>query len=327
MGGYNSEQAGVIYAHGKNDDGSDDFNAKIQVDWEDRFNPDILESVGDLCFMTVGLEKTDKGKTFYKKFLSPYDAIAYIKDNLTENMVVNVKGTIKYSEYNDNVQVRKNINSVVLSKVDDPSKYSAHFVQTILIDKDSVSLKSDRIDKDKGVVYVDARVLDYLKEKNGVEIRGQYPYNKQFEFAMNFENEKQCKLIMDKVFKVKKGITQITFEGDFIEGGATVKATIDDIPDDIKDLIEAGVFTEEEALARCSTNGNREQRMVLRKPYIKLVGEDKIPTIQKFEEKYTEEDLFIDLGNAYVDMPEPEEPDNTESSDVGDDMSWLNALS
>ena len=64
------------------------------------------------------------------------------------------------------------------------------------------------------------------------------------------------------MFKVKKGITQITFEGNFVEGGATVKATLDDIPDDIKDLIECGVYTEEEALARCSTNGKREQRMI-----------------------------------------------------------------
>ena len=119
MGGYSEENENKVFAHGKKDDGSDDFEKQIVVDWEDRFNDEVLEEIGDLSFITVGLEKTNEGKTFYKKFLSAYDAIAYIKEHLTEDVVVNVKGNLKYSTYNDNVQVRKNITSIVLSKVDD----------------------------------------------------------------------------------------------------------------------------------------------------------------------------------------------------------------
>lgn len=324
MGGYSSEQPSAIYAHGKKDDGSDDFEQQITVDWDDRFNESILETIGDLSFITVGLEKTTKGSTYYKKFLSAYDAIAYIKAHLEEGMVVNVRGNLKYSMYQDKVQVRKNITSIVLSKVDDVSKYVARFTQTILLDKASASLKN--IDKDKSVMYVDARVLDYLKEYNGIEVKGQYPFAKQFEFEMDFSNEAQCKKIMEKVFKVKKGITQITFEGDLIEGGAVVTATLDDIPQDIKDLIDCGVYTEEEALARCSSNGNREQRMVLRKPMVRLVGEDKTPTLQRFEEKYTEEDLVLDYLYEESVATEEAEEGETESTDAGDGLDWLNSL-
>ena len=324
MGGYSSEQPSAIYAHGKKDDGSDDFESKVTVDWDDRFDEEILETIGDLSFITVGLEKTDKDKTFYKKFLSAYDAVAYIKAHLEDGMVVNVRGNLKYSMYQDKVQVRKNITSIVLSKVDDTSKYVARFTQTILLDKSSASLKN--IDKDKGVMYVDARVLDYMKEYNGKEVKGQFPFNKQFEFAMDFSNEAQCKKIMEKVFKVKKGITQITFEGDLIEGGAVVTATLDDIPQDIKDLIDCGVYTEEEALARCSSNGNREQRMVLRKPMVRLVGEDKTPTLQRFEEKYSEEDLVLDYLYDEGATPEAAEEGETESTDTGDGLDWLNSL-
>lgn len=324
MGGYSSEQPSAIYAHGKKDDGSDDFSQQITVDWDDRFDDDILETIGDLSFITVGLEKTTKQNTYYKKFLSAYDAIAYIKEHLEEGMVVNVRGNLKYSMYQDKVQVRKNINSIVLSKVDDVSKYAARFTQTILLDKASASLKN--IDKDKSVIYIDARVLDYLKEYNGIEVKGQYPYAKQFEFEMDFSNEAQCKKIMEKVFKVKKGVTQMTFEGDLIEGGAVVTATLDDIPQDIKDLIDCGVYTEEEALARCSSNGNREQRMVLRKPMVRLVGDDKTPMLQRFEEKYTEEDLVLDyLYEESVAVEEAEEGE-TESTDAGDGLDWLNSL-
>ena len=197
MGGYSEENENRIFAHGKKDDGSDDFEKQIVVEWDDRFKEEVLEEIGDFSFITVGLEKTSEGKTFYKKFLSAYDAIDYIQKHLKADMVVNVKGNLKYSIYNDNVQVRKNITSIVLSKVDDPSKYAARFTQTILLDKDSASLKN--IDKEKSVMYVDAKVLDFLKEYKGIKLvnakgeekGGQFPYDKQFEFELNLENEKQ----------------------------------------------------------------------------------------------------------------------------------------
>lgn len=322
MGGYGEDRENVIYAHGKNEDGSDNFDEQIVVAWEDRDNESVLEKIGEMSFITVGLEKTDKNNTFYKKFLSEYDAIAYIKEHITPDMVVNVRGNLKYSEYNDVTQVRKNITSIVLSKVDDPSKYTAHFTQSILIDKDSASLKD--IDKDKSVMFVNAVVLDYLKEKNGVEIKGQYPYRKRFEFPLDLTNQSQCNTILNKLFKVKKGYTQITFEGEFVEGGAVVTATLDDVPDEIKELIGV-VYTEEEALARCSSSGSRERRMLLKKPYIKLVGEDKTPVIQMFPERYEEEDLIFDLDN---DDEVPFDVDNntaTTSSDAGD-LDWLSQL-
>lgn len=321
MGGYSDERENVIYAHGKDDDGNEDWSKQIIVDWEDRFDESVLEEIGDGSFLTVGLEKTTAGKTYYKKFLSAYDAIAYIKEHLTDGTVVNIRGRLQYSIYNDVTQVRKTIQSIVISSVDEPSKYRANFTQSILLDKESASLK--KIDKDKGVMYVDARVLDYVKELNGVEIKGQYPFAKQFEFEVDLTNPELCKKVVDKVFKVKKGITQITFDGDFIEGGATITATMDDVPDDIKDLIAIGVYTEEEALEKCSASGSRDRRMVLRKPHIKLVGDDKIPTLQKFEQKYTEDDLVIDIGGDEEELPFDEDED---SSDDDSDMSWLEDL-
>lgn len=325
MGGYSEENENKIFAHGKKEDGkTDDFEKQVVVDWEERFDEDILKEIGDLSFITVALEKTNKGKLYEKKFLHAYDAISYIKEHLTEDMVINVRGNIKYSIYNDEVQAKKNITNIVLSKVDDVSKYKSTFTQSILIDKDSANLKN--IDKDKGVLYVDAKVLDYVKEINGIEVKGQYPYDKQFEFAMDFSNQDVCKKIMDKLFKVKKGYTQITFEGEFIEGGAVVTATWEDVPDDIKNLVEMGLYTEKEALAKCTANGNRERRMVLVKPVIKLVGEDKdkIPVLQKFEERYKEDDLILDYLYEKNDESDEETPFDVDDND--NSMAWLNEL-
>ena len=328
IGGYSEDRENVIYAHGKDEDGRDDFSQRITVDWEDRLNEDVLESIGDLCFITVGLEKTDKGKTYYKNFLSAYDAIAYAQEHIEDGMVVNVRGRLQYSIYNDNVQVRKTIQSIVLSNVDDSSKYVARFTQSVLLDKDSASLKD--VDKDKGVMYVDARVLDYVKEINGVEIKGQYPYPYTFEFPMDLTKPDLCKKIYEKLFKVKKNVRQVTFDGEFVEGGAVVQATWDDVPDDIKDLVEIGVYSKEEALEKCTANGSRERRMLLKKPYIKLTSNDKIPVIQVFDDKYTEDELVIDIGSAEEDeeeLPFDEDKSSGESSDDGDNaLSWLDEL-
>ena len=322
MGGYSDERENVIYAHGKDEDGNEDWSKQIIVDWEDRFNEGVLEEIGEGSFIKVGLEKTTAGKTYTKKFLSAYDAIAYVQEHLTDGTVINVRGRLQYSIYNDTTQVRKTIQGIFLSGVDEPSKYRANFTQSILLDKDSASLK--KIDKDKSVMYIDARVLDYVKELNGVEIKGQYPFAKQFEFEVDLTKPELYKKAYEMMFKVKKGITQITFDGNFIEGGATITATMDDVPEDIKDLIAIGVYTEEEALEKCSASSSRERRMVLRKPYIKHMGEDKIPTLQKFEQKYTEDDLVIDLGDDEDDeLPFDEDKD---ASGDDSDMSWLEDL-
>lgn len=324
MGGYDGEKSSVIYAHGKKDDGSDDFSEQILVDWDDRFDESILETIGDLSFITIGIEKDSKGKTYYKKFLSAYDAIAYLKEHLTEDMVLNVKGSLKYSKYQDNVQVRKNITSIALSKAE-PKDYVARFRQTILIDKDSVNLKN--ADKEKGILPVYARVLDYVKEIDGVEIKGQYPFNKTFDFLMDFSNEELCKKICEKLFKVKKDITQITFEGELVESGATVTATWDDVPDDIKELVALNLFSKEEALAKCSDNGNREKRMVIIRPTTRRVGEDdnKETVLNIKHEAYTEDDLIVGVPNNDSDSDDSD-TSSASGDSSGDSMDWLNSL-
>lgn len=336
MGGYGAERDNVIYVHGKTDDGKDDFDNKFSIDWEDRFDKDILDTIGDLCFSTVGLERDKNDKVFYKKFLAPYDMIAYIKEHLEDGMVVNVKGNLKYSLYNGSTQCKKEITSVVLSKAENPGKYCAKFTQTMLLDKNCIG----KADKATGILPVTAKVLDYVKEWKGKTVKAFVPYAKDFEYELDLNDPDRSKLAVDKLFKVSKGVTEITFEGELIEGGAVVTATIDDIPDDIKELIEIGVYTEEEALAKCSVSSGREKRMVIRKPLIKMIGDDnenKKPVIQKFERKYEDEDLVLD----FMFETDEEDADSTDSIDLSDfekigsddnkkntddSMDWLNYL-
>lgn len=340
MGGYGAERDNVIYVHGKDEDGRDDFENKFTIDWEDRFDESILETIGDLCFMTVGLEKyevksknSDKKeeKVYYKKFLSAYDMIQYINENLEDGMIINVKGTLKYSQYNGNTQVKKEISSLVLSKVEDPADYKAKFLQTMLLTKDGVG----KVDKKTGVLPIYAKVLDYVRDYKGKEVRQNIPFAKMFEYEMDLENPEMSKKVIEKLFKVSKDVTEITFEGDLVEGGATVVPTEDDLPDDIKTLVEIGVYTPDEAIEKCTVNGGKEKRMVLRKPYIKMIEDKegiKTPVLQKFERKYTEDDLILDFmyeqeDESVVDDTETEtDTEELPFASDDDDNSWLNNL-
>lgn len=337
MGGYGSERENKIYVHGvkegKNGRKQDDFDNRFEIDWDDRFDDSVLEEVGELCFITVGLEKDKKGKTFVKKFLSAYDAILYVQEQLESGMVINVKGSLKYSKYNDNYQTKKEITSIFLSKVEDRNDYRATFTQTILLDKDSIG----KPDKDKGIIPIYAYVVDYVKNYGDKEVKTNIPYPKMFELEIG--TEEQTKKWLDKVLKVKKGITEITFEGDLIEGGALVTVTEDDIPDDIKELIEIGAYTVEEALTKCSANNSKEKRMIIRKPAIKMQGEEgkEVPVVQKFEEKYTEDDLVLDFmleDNSKDDddndddgePPFDVDDENEAEEKASNDTSWLDKL-
>ncbi len=298
MGGYSSVNDSVIYVHGKeeNDNGKlvDDWENKFTVDWEDRFDESILEEVGDRCFITVGLEKDEKGKTFSKKFLSAYDAIEYIQENLTDETVVNVKGNLKYSKYQDSAQIKKEVTSIFLSKVDDPSKYSATFQQTILLDKDSL----EKYDKELGAFLINAYVVDYVGKygENKQEIKQNVVFPKTFQFVISEDELEKGTKLANKFFKAKKdNVNELLVEGEIIEGQAKVNITVDDLPDDIKELIELGAYTEEEALAKCAVGNTREKKMVIKKPVIRLVGEgdEKTPIIVREDEKYKFGDLVF----------------------------------
>lgn len=337
MGGYSPERATTLYVHGKDENGRDDFGIRMEIDWDDRFDEDLLDKVGDMNFIKVGLERDVRGQTVTKKFLSPYDAIEYIHDNLTEDMVVNVSGNLRYSTYNDHVTINKDITSIYLSRVEDPKDFHASFTQSVIIDKESCNTKD--IDKDTGIMPIDAIVLDYIKEFNGREIRGQWPYHMNMEYQFDLSDKDKVKKIYEKLFKVKKGYTQITFDGEFVSNGGTVTPTIDDIPEDIRSLIGI-VYTEKEALEQCATNANHENHMFLKRPSIFMVTDQNNPdnknaVLQMFPEHYTEDEL--DMSWVYTDSANDDEDDedddlpfgndeNDEDGNTGNNDDWLSML-
>lgn len=314
--GFFPDNDNVIRAYSKDEKDDAGKSKSVEIAWEDRLDESLYDSISDSSFLTVGVEKDVKDKTVYKKFLTAYDAVEYLNEHLEDGMIVNVKGTIGYSEYEGNVSTKKEITSIVLSKIDDEADFKATFSQTILVDSKSIGKKND----DKGTMELVAYVVDYVGKPKidgeKIEVKKNVTYPKTFEVAIN-ENPEITAKMLQRFFKPKKGkITEITVTGNLVEGGSTVNITEDDIPDDIKELIEMGLYSEEEAEKKIAVgNGNRERRMIIVKPDITYVGtgDDRKPTVAFEDGKYDEDDLYF-YEQALLDAgAEPSSDDDTDS--------------
>lgn len=324
--GFFPDKDNVIRAYSKDEKDDAGKSKSVEIAWEDRLDESLYDSISDSSFLTVGVEKDVKGKTVYKKFLTAYDAVEYLNEHLEDGMIVNVKGTIGYSEYEGNVSTKKEITSIVLSKIDDEADFKATFSQTILVDSKSIGKKND----DKGTMELVAYVVDYVGKPKidgeKIEVKKNVTYPKTFEVAIN-ENPEITTKMLQRFFKPKKGkITEITVIGNLVEGGSTVNITEDDIPDDIKELIEMGLYSEEEAEKKIAVgNGNRERRMIIVKPDIIYVGtgDDRKPTVAFEDGKYDEDDLYFyeqALLDAGVEPSSDNNADSEETSSEDDDL-------
>lgn len=326
--GFFPDKDNVIRAYSKDEKDDAGKSKSVEIAWEDRLDESLYDSISDSSFLTVGVEKDVKDKTVYKKFLTAYDAVEYLNEHLEDGMIVNVKGTIGYNEYEGNVSTKKEITSIVLSKIDDEADFKATFSQTILVDSKSIGKKND----DKGTMELAAYVVDYVGKPKidgeKIEVKKNVTYPKTFEVAIN-ENPEITAKMLQRFFKPKKGkITEITVTGNLVEGGSTVNITEDDIPDDIKELIEMGLYSEEEAEKKIAVgNGNRERRMIIVKPDITYVGtgDDRKPTVAFEDGKYDEDDLYfyeqalLDAG-AEPSSDDDTDPESEETSSEDDDL-------
>lgn len=333
-GGFFPDDDNILRGFSKDDKDDAGKSKMVEIAWEDRFDEELLDTIADTSFITVGVEKDVKGKTVYKKFLSAYDAVEYLNEHLEDGMIVNVKGNIGYSEYDENVSVKKEITSIVLSKVEDEADFKATFTQTILLDSNSIGKK----DAEKNTMLLNAYVVDYVGNPkiNGkkVAIKKNVTYPKQFEIAINEDPEITAKMLQ-RYFKVKKKntINVLTVVGNLIEGATIVNITEDDIPDDIKELIEMGLYSEEEAKAKCAVGGNnRERRMVIIKPDITYVGKDdeRKPKVALDEAEYEDTDLYFyeqALNDVGVETDSEEDTSSeTDSDDVSEEDELLAML-
>ena len=264
FGGYSSS-ASKLYLHGKQTDPNnsrrdiDDYTNQFEITWDDRFNVDVLSTCGPACFLSVALEKDTNGNLQTQKFLSPYDAIRYIKD-VTDRMsaeekdklIVEIRGNIEYRYYEGKVNYQKTITSVKVVDVTE-DKYTASFTQTIYVDKDCIG----KANMERKVLPLNVKVAEYIGKYKNVEIKATVPLEVEMELDAN------AKIAPWLASNIKKssGYAKATILGNFVESGSTESFDVSSLPADVQKYIADGVLSEEDVM-RTVASGNQRQQIL-----------------------------------------------------------------
>lgn len=332
MGGYAPSNP-VIYAMNKED------NTQLLVNFADRLNETIVESVSDFKLYKVGLERNESGDLIVKKFLSPMDVHDYLQEHLKDGMEITVRGSFAFSEYKDETQRKFQIQSIFLpyqAKEKDengvetgkmlPVQKHASFVQTVLLTEDSFK-KITKADAESGEVIIQAQAVDYVSKKDGKEVKKNMPFALPITVKINKEKPELTEKILKALFDVKKGkVREIDIEGSIIEGYEQQEVSSADIElsAEIKELIEMGLYSEEEAKSKMTVRGSKVSKLVFNRPYLQKDKDDASKMLPFMtDDKYSVEDLFVqieekvetNLGEEFTEETKEESDDN-----------WMSAL-
>ena len=330
-GGFFPDNKGFITAFSKDDKDEDGKSKKLSISWEDRLDESWVDMVAPSNVFTVGLERDVKGKTVYKKFLHKYDAVKYLNEALKNDMIVNIKGKLTYSQYKENVIIKKEITSIVLSNFENEEDFRATFSQSILLDSSSVG----KYNIEKNTISLDGYVVDYVGspkiDGNKVEIKKNIAFPVSFEIGMD-ENKEKNEMVSKVLFKTKRGnVSRIQVIGNIIESGSVVNVTEDDITEDVKLMLQLGMYTNDDVGHTCAIDDSpREKRFVIIKPDIER--KDNIVSVICDRDIYKEEDLLFyeqALAEAGIDTADNNDDDVENMIDnsqiMGDDLlSMLN---
>lgn len=284
IGGYDTNNPLPIRAFGKNEDGTTNFNVQYEIEWENRKDPKVLEQVSDLNLITVGLAEGINSRgvksLIFEKFLSPYDAINYIYENIKEDSIVRVHGTLDFSEINGRVIINKNVKSIYL--VDTPEdKFGATFRIQLLLDEHSLGQKQDN-----GLYPLQGYVVNYDKDvKQNIAL--------PLTIYIDPTRYKNWASVVKYLKPTKKDqILVWGIQGSFKIITETVEITLNDLSHDLRQLVELGMITEQDALTR-AISSNRSEEIMLFESFATRKSEDGIDVFDLDGNLYTIDDIIF----------------------------------
>lgn len=309
MGGY-SKGNPVVYTFSKE-------NEPLQINWKNRNNGQVLEQVADYSLFKVALEKDSEGKLITKKFVSEYDAINYLKENLEDGMNVVISAEADYSLYNDDVQRQFKIKTLALDEgYTDKEKVehehrdpAARLSQTYLIEEDSVSENYEEDLEENGVTTINAYVPQYLGKVDGKELKKVVALPQPFTVRVKDNNVEGAKALISNVIKPENSdvVREISMRMNVLDGYSTSQVQLeeDDIPDEVKQLIELGIMSLDDVKRETYVSGDRVSEttfssIMLDKESRRILKEDKydlsvltMPIVDGEETVDTDDDSWL----------------------------------
>lgn len=300
----------------------------FDVAWADRKIPEIIEQAARRSRLRGNLEKDESGKPIFAEFLNEIDFEEYLKNNLKDGMDIKVSGDVDYSVSADGSKVYRNyrVKSVYLNEPyesngdkHEPEEPSATMRQTYLVNEDSLPRRWEATLEKDGQVTANVFVPQYFGKKN---INGQYvPYKKTDPVPQTIvikatqENMDVQKRLAKYLLEVKKNVVREVSIVNIINEGYDQSSGEVEVSDELRELIDAGIISEEEVQSQVTVRGTKVSELILHKPVIivdKQTGKSRpaltddkyapealvVPEIDDEEESTPEEDFLTSLGTT-----------------------------
>ena len=308
MGGYNPQpnSENVIYLQQLDSEGkilSKEHSKRIN--WEDRFSltSDDLALVPNQNKIRCYLEK-EGDKTIEKVFVTMYDAIAYIKEHVSDKMCIRVKGHLEYRPSEDGTEwYTSHVLDTISVRDPEYSQPSSKVIITALIDNETF-----------GKPNVEERNIPlFVKTLTYVGKVGDKKYNQvctvPLKILLDIDNfnidtdagKNKFKYYKENVFSASKGnVNEVGLICKYSGGAKKVEVKLEDLPKEIQQGIEMGYIDQEEVMGKMAIAGKAEKNLIFKSVDIitKTVNEITMPYPRQEEKKYKVTDMitFNDLS-------------------------------
>lgn len=298
---------------------SQDYSERFDIPFADRNDSKYAygspeSRVANNFYKKVGIEKDVNGKLVVKGFLSAYDMIQYLNDNLKDGTRVKVTGEVVYNYYNGEFYVQREINNIFLAREDEKDE-EGNVIRTgdkneavqdmeLYITKDTVSEIDDNVIN----AYVTQRVSkiddikvnsSYIDERTGekrVMKSRTFPLLRRFDLKIDEDKKALFKKYLtpkdpNKVYKVAV-LADIEEKPEIIEVEDVDMGMEDDFASMFQDLYDE---EQEKQINSRITNGNVVRRVAIKAVSLRLKQNDNGDGVMKsvLYEEFTDLDTFM----------------------------------
>lgn len=243
----------------------------MDIPWANRLNENIVANVSPQSLISVG-KLDENGNIARKVFVSELDAIEEMEKTFKNGDSVHIWGDVEYHRYNGQIQRRLSIRGISQIVPDSSlaGRHEATLRQSFLFSKNSISPDYEDELEEKGKTTITVHVPQYVGKEEGVEVRKVLPFPQTLVYKANNEDEiKRAKFVIEKFMTVEDDdlVREVVLVVDMYDGVETSTGDFE-LTDDLKDLLDLGVVTEDELKRTSTVSGKRIRENIVLKPYV-----------------------------------------------------------
>lgn len=290
-------------------------NEKISIPWGERFDENVIKTVASYKKTTVDLGEDFDGR---KEFITMYDAINYIKENLPNyNGKVTVTGQMVKEFYNGKYYDKFKLQN--LYAVNEDKKNKLLLTADVYYNKSCVD-KTDY--KSEKIITVDGYIQQYINKDEGTKY---IPQRFVFNATKYDENNERHRNLLDYKMKyvdvTSKNMQHMMWEIVMINGAEEVEFTIDQLTKNQREQVELGVRTLDDFKPKGNILGERINEYRFFEP--KLIGDfaDGLVDTEMKESEFEEEIYRPAIDEKLDDVVKKAESkkEDVVEEEIGDD--------